>query len=138
MISSIFLFFGLTLFGNVSQGGPACLHRDSSDPQQLARRRAALSAVRLINTIEAREMNAGRPYQSASELSLSDYYRTQRAARSETVDLESLATSLPGWKLAVTTSPNSYWLMLTDTIDPCGFAFVSNQSGVIYKAEPLQ
>jgi hypothetical protein len=28
--------------------------------------------------------------------------------------------------------------MIKDTADPCGFAFVSNQDGVIYTAEPIR
>ena len=31
-----------------------------------------------------------------------------------------------------------YWFMIKDKIDPCGFAYVSNQVGVIFNAEPIR
>jgi hypothetical protein len=45
---------------------------------------------------------------------------------------------LPGWTLMLDVGFNSYWFMIKDKTDPCGFAYVSNQTGLIYTAEPIR
>ena len=45
---------------------------------------------------------------------------------------------LPEWQLTVDVAPNGYWFMIKDKTDPCGFAYVSNQDGVIFAAEPIR
>lgn len=35
-------------------------------------------------------------------------------------------------------SDDSYWFMIKDKTDPCGFAYISNKAGVIYAAEPIR
>ena len=31
-----------------------------------------------------------------------------------------------------------YWFMIRDMTDTCGFAYISNQNGVIFTAEPIR
>jgi hypothetical protein len=38
----------------------------------------------------------------------------------------------------INVTDNGYWFMIKDKIDPCGFAFISNTTGLIYKAEPIR
>jgi hypothetical protein len=45
---------------------------------------------------------------------------------------------LPNWQLTLDVTAQGYWFMLKDKTDPCGFAFVSNQAGLIFKAEPIR
>ena len=42
---------------------------------------------------------------------------------------------LPNWQLTLDVTPQGYWFMIKDKSDPCGFAYISNQQGVIYNAE---
>ncbi len=43
-----------------------------------------------------------------------------------------------GWRLTLDVTPKGYWFAIKDTADPCGFTLVSNESGVILRAEPLR
>lgn len=43
-----------------------------------------------------------------------------------------------GRKLTLNKTDNGYWFMIKDKTDPCGFAFISNQQGLIYTAEPIR
>ena len=46
--------------------------------------------------------------------------------------------AFPQWKLTLDVTESGYWFMIKDTADPCGFAFISNQAGVIFSAEPIR
>lgn len=45
---------------------------------------------------------------------------------------------MPGWTLTLDLTPQGYWFMIKDKTDPCGFAFVSNQDGLIFEAQPIR
>ena len=49
-----------------------------------------------------------------------------------------MAEIIPGWQLVFDTTERGYWFMIKDKEDPCGFAYVSNENGVIYNAEPIR
>jgi hypothetical protein len=36
------------------------------------------------------------------------------------------------------TAGQGYWFMIKDKLDPCGFAYISNQAGLIFRAEPIR
>ena len=55
-----------------------------------------------------------------------------------TISLDPLGEILPGWKLMLDLSQNGYWFMIKDKTDPCGFAFVTTQDGLIYTAQHLR
>ena len=54
------------------------------------------------------------------------------------ISLNPVTDIVPGWKLTLDVTSNGYWFMVKDTMDPCGFAYISNQSGLIFTAEPLR
>lgn len=126
--------------------GPAlaqqCLHGTGETAGEAARQRDALAATRAINTIEinqpsarqrvflTHEQLAGAP--AAASLQQSPNPALRRLALGPDEEI------LPGWKLTLEVSPTGYWFMIRDTTDPCGFAFISNHSGLIYRAEPLR
>ena len=64
--------------------------------------------------------------------------RESTDATARRISLSPDADILPGWKLTLDVSENGYWFMIKDTTDPCGFAFISNQSGLIFTAEPIR
>jgi len=64
-----------------------------------------------------------------------------RESPNETVKRMSLNPGtdvLPNWQLTVDVTTQGYWFMIKDRMDPCGFAFVSNQAGFILQAEPIR
>jgi hypothetical protein len=44
----------------------------------------------------------------------------------------------PGFELRFVTNGEGYALILADKTDPCMFAYVSDQKGLIYKAEVIR
>jgi hypothetical protein len=119
-----------------------CLHGTSEKPEQAARRREALTAARNINNIEAGQPGAVKGiYLRQEELAGSPYALKMRESSDETVKRISLAPGteiLPNWQLTLDVSQKGYWFMIKDKADPCGFAYISNQAGVIFRAEPIR
>lgn len=119
-----------------------CLHGPNETSEQAARRREALTAARTINNIQAnRSAAANRVYLRHAELAGSPYAAKMRESTNETVKRISLNPSddiLPQWTLTLDVTESGYWFMIKDTADPCGFAYISNQAGVIFSAEPIR
>jgi hypothetical protein len=119
-----------------------CLHGASEHAEQAARRREALTAARNINNIQANQPGAvNGQYLRQDELAGSPYALTMRASTNETVKRISLDPGteiLPNWQLILDVTQKGYWFMIKDKADPCGFAFISNQAGVIFHAEPIR
>jgi len=102
------------------QGPPDnCVHGSSETTEQAARRRAALQLARQINTTEAQANALGHTYYAIS-------------------DLPGLATEVSGFKVQLSTDGASYTFSLKDTLDPCHFAYFSDQAGMIYSATPIR
>jgi len=126
--------------------GPAyaqqCLHGPTETAEESARRRDALTATRTINNLQANQPGAiNRVYLRHADLAGSPFAVTMRDARSAVVKRISLDPEqdiLPGWRLTLDVTERGYWFMIRDTTDPCGFAFVSNQTGLIFTAEPIR
>jgi hypothetical protein len=96
-----------------------CLHGPLEDAAQRTRRTAALRLVRAINTAEVNgSFRTTHTYRGLSELS---------------VDLN----SAPGFEPNFTTDGQAYSFILVDKTDPCGFAFSTNQLGVIFQGYPI-
>lgn len=119
-----------------------CLHGASESADQAARRSEALTATRTINNIQVNQPGAaaGR-FLRHEELSNSPFAVRMRESSNETVKRMSLNPGtdvLPNWQLTVGVTTQGYWFMIKDKLDPCGFAFVSNQAGVILQAEPIR
>ena len=120
-----------------------CLHGSNETAEQNARRREALAAARTINTIQANQPGAAsHQYLRHGELSGSRYALSMRTAPPgaaiSRLSLDPGTEILPNWELKLDVSPTGYWLMIRDKADPCGFAFISNQAGVIFSAEPIR
>jgi len=111
-------------------------------PDQAARRREALTATRTINNLEANQPgSANKVYLRHADLVNSPFAAKMRDSANQTTKRISLNPDeeiLPGWKLTLDVTEQGYWFMIKDTTDPCGFAYVSNQSGLIFNAEPIR
>ena len=126
--------------------GPAyaqdCLHGPTENPAQAARRGEALAAMRTINNIQVNQPGAAKgQFLRYEELSSSPFAARLRESTNETMRRISLspgADVLPDWQLTLDVTARGYWFMIRDKNDPCGFAYVSNQVGVIFRAEPIR
>jgi hypothetical protein len=110
-----------------------CLHGEGETPEQTARRREALNAARLVNTLQANQpgVSSGR-YLSHAELAGA---APGLPASIRLAPGQDIAT---GWRLTLDVTPKGYWFAIKDTTDPCAFTFVSNEAGVILRAEPIR
>ena len=114
----------------------SCLHGSGEAADQTARRREALGATRTINNIQANRVEArDRKYLRQDELAGAPFAVNIKDSK---ISLNPSQDILPGWKLTLDVAENGYWFMIKDTTDPCGYAFISNQTGVIFTAEPLR
>jgi hypothetical protein len=129
-------------FGMGTAYAQECLHGPDETPAEAVRRREALTAARNINTIQANRPGAAQGlYLRYEELASSPYASQMRNSTSATVTRISLNPGtdiLPGWTLTLDVTSQGYWFMIKDTLDPCGFAYVSNHAGVIFNAEPIR
>ena len=122
--------------------GPAlaqtCLHPSGNEtPEQLGRRRAALSAARTINTIQYNRPGAReKVFLRHDELASATFAKKPPATMP--IVLTPDQDIVPGWRLSLDTYPGGYWFAITDTTDPCKFTYISNHSGLIYTAEPIR
>jgi hypothetical protein len=98
---------------------PACLHATSESADQQARRRQALTKTRQINSAEVVAQTQTGRYQPVESLS------------GVTVDPQGFVTHLA-------VDANGYAFSIKDSLDPCGFGYFSDQTGVIYQGEALR
>jgi hypothetical protein len=119
-----------------------CLHGPGEAPDQAARRREALTATRTVNNLQANQPGAAkRLYLRHVELITSPFAAEMRQRPNDVVkrmSLNPVDEILPGWKLTLDVTEQGYWFMIKDVTDSCGFAFVSNQEGLIFTAEPIR
>lgn len=122
--------------------GQECLHGNAETRDQSVRRSEALIAARLINSLQANQPGASKGiYLQHGDLFSSPLLTTIRATSNEIATRLVLTPGeeiLPGWKLTLDVTEQGYWFMIRDTLDPCGFTYVSNQNGVILHAEPTR
>jgi hypothetical protein len=116
----------------IVQDDAQCLHAPGREtPEQRERRVAALSAMRAINTAQANfAQKNNRTYASREELA--GWIDAARFNLAEKADI------VPGFTLTLDVMPKGYWFSVTDTTDPCGFRFISNQQGLIFTAQPIR
>jgi hypothetical protein len=113
---------GLALFvafGDAATQEPGCLHGPSEAPAQALRRQAAVGFARLVNTTELRAHQQAQTYYALS-------------------DLHTIPPAPEGFKAQLSTDGVSYTFSVKDTLDPCRFAFFSDQDGMIYTATPIR
>jgi len=118
----------------------ACLHDVNETPDQAARRREALGATRNVNNIQANQPGSqSRQYFAHEQLASAPFVQKNAAnAQIAVMNFAPGAEILPGWKLTLDVTREGYWFMIKDVSDPCGFTWISNQNGLIYKAEHLR
>ena len=98
---------------------PACLHGTDEAADQKARRQGALQVARAVNTAQA-------AYSS----------RTREYGR-----LENLSVTAPvpyGFTVGLSATSDSYAFSVKDAVDPCHFAYFSDQNGVIFHGEAIR
>ena len=119
-----------------------CIHGVGETTDNAARRRQALTAARTINTMQANQPGAaGRRFLRHDELANAPSAPNPREVAGTAANAISLKPGddiVPGWKLTLDVTDQGYWFLIKDTVDPCGFAYVSNQNGVIFNAEPIR
>jgi hypothetical protein len=96
-----------------------CLHSPAETADHAARRQAALQLARQVNTTEAQANQQGHTYYALS-------------------DLPGLASEIKGFKVQLSTDGGTYTFSIKDTMDPCRFAYFSDQEGVIYSGMPIK
>jgi hypothetical protein len=118
-----------------------CLHGSGETAEQAIRRREALSATRNVNNLQANQPGAvsGKFLQQA-ELPTSPFAASSEKtiAYFKKLNFTPGADLMPDWQLTLTLTSDGYWFMIKDKTDPCGFAYISNQVGVIFNAEPIR
>ena len=127
------LAFGLVVFCASPSFAQQCLHGPTESPEQAARRREALSAARLVNTLQANQPGAAqRRYLRHEDLA------TAAPNLPATFKLAPADEIVAGWRLTLDVSAKGYWFAITDTTDACGFRYVSTEDGLILSAEPIR
>jgi hypothetical protein len=114
-----------------------CLHGNAETTEQAARRKEALQVTRTVNNLQANQPGArSDKYFIQQELMTSPFAATSQTAKRLNFALD--ADVIPGWQLTLNLTTNGYWFMVKDKTDPCGFAYISNQAGLIFSAEPIR
>ncbi|HEY6362396.1 MAG TPA: hypothetical protein VIX63_14890 [Vicinamibacterales bacterium] len=146
-LSRVSLILLGTVLGGVpafAQPRPVCLHTGLEIPAERQRREEALAAMRLINsaiTGQERLPNQRLFYPTWEELGRSPITalpglggptgELARKIRWGTPE------PLPGWRIHHVRDEHGYAFTLTDMRDACGFAYHSDETGVIVEGYPV-
>ena len=104
----------------VAAQAQACLHGEAEVPTERARRFQALAVARDVNTMQVTAAaEANGLYQPLLKLKLSQ-------------------PTPEGFRLQLTTDGTNYAFSVKDTLDPCMFAYFSDQSGIILVGRAIQ
>ena len=98
---------------------PACLHGQDEAAAQRDRRQQALRLTRQINTLENVARNRARQYQPVTAL-------------------PNVSAPPQGFAVHFATDGAPYAFSVKDTLDPCSFAYFSDEAGLIYTGQPIQ
>ena len=106
-----------------------CLHTSEESAEQAIRREQVLTAIRAINTAQMRQRrDTGTFLETAALLKHPDVLRLVDGRNAQVA---------PGWQLRLVTSADAYLLVIKDTLDPCGFAYFSDDTGLIYTGQAI-
>jgi hypothetical protein len=97
---------------------PKCLHGANETPDHLARRRLALTWMRRIHSLQTQYFSQRKTYQPLSALP----------------DIQ----TPPGFSNQLIIHATGYAMSAKDKLDPCSFAYFSDQEQVIYAAQAIQ
>jgi hypothetical protein len=112
------LLMTVLAFGMAAGGSATCLHGNDETAEQAKRRQDALHAVRYVNTAENMGLEKAKRY-----VPLSQVPSVPAAA---------------GFKLSLVADNKTYMLAARDTRDACGFAYFSDETGLVYEAQPIK
>ena len=112
------LLMTILAFGVAAGGSAACLHGSDETPEQAKRRQDALHAVRYVNTAENMGLEKAKRYVPLSQVP---------------------GVPVPaGFKLSLVADNKTYMLVAKDTEDTCGFAYFTDETGLVYEAQPIK
>ena len=135
------LVFMLATCASGSAFAQQCLHGSTETTEQATRRKEALRATRTVNNLQANQPGARTgKYFSQIELPTSPFATRSPNTGSyiKSLNFTPGEELFAGWQLTLSVVPEGYWFMVKDKTDPCGFAYISNQDGVIYNSEPIR
>ena len=123
-----------------------CLHMGLETPAEVRRREEALTVARLINLAMdrgARLPNQQPAYQTWEELASSPTVESLRGMGGPSGDVARRMQwgsdePLPGWEIHHVVRDGAYAFSLTDTRDPCGFTYFSNNTGTVVEGYPAR
>jgi hypothetical protein len=98
---------------------PPCQHGHDESAAQQARRRGALALTRQINSYEVVAKQRSQTYQPPASL-------------------PNLMATPAGFDVHFATDGATYAFSVKDMLDPCAFAYFSDEAGVIYTGEALR
>lgn len=98
---------------------PACLHQAGESADQQLRRRQGITYARQINSAQASARSQAGAYQPLNALRVPQ-------------------TAPPGFTAQLAVDANGYVFSIKDSTDPCGFAYFSDQDGVIFAGEYIR
>jgi hypothetical protein len=104
----------------VAAQAQACLHGEAEVPAERVRRFQALAVARDVNTMEA-----------AAAAQANGLYQPL-------LKLELTRPTPDGFRLQLTTDGTNYAFSVKDLLDPCMFAYFSDQSGIILVGRVIQ
>jgi len=112
------LLMTILAFGVAAGGSAACLHGNDETVEQAKRRQDALHAVRYVNTAENMGLEKAKRYVPLSQVP---------------------GVPVPaGFKLSLVADNKTYMLVAKDTEDTCGFAYFTDETGLVYEAQPIK
>jgi hypothetical protein len=98
---------------------PACLHGTNEIPAEQARRQEALRLTRQVNTAQSAAYSQAGMFQPVERLAPAP-------------------TPPQGFVVHLATDGERYVFSVKDTLDPCHFAYFSDENGVIYTGQALR
>jgi hypothetical protein len=126
------------LFNAAPIAAQQCLHGPDESAEQKTRKRAALSAARGIHNLQMPRVAGERKVLDVKELA-ARYAEDPKSTRSpDPLNFDPAGDIVHGWQLTFDKTETGYWFMIKDKTDPCGFAYVSNEKGLIYNAQPIR
>ena len=108
----------VTILAFGAAAGAACLHGSDETAEQAQRRRAALHAVRYVNTAERMGLEKAKRYVPLSQVPG--------------------VPAADGFRLSLVSDNKAYMLAARDTRDACGFTYFTDETGLIYEAQPIK
>ena len=119
-----------------------CVPGTAPSPEQTARRAEGVRIARTVNNLEANQPGArDKKFLAQANLGTSPFASQATGPQADflrQLDFTPGKEVMPSWTLTLDVTADGYWFMVRDKSDPCGFTLVSNQTGLIFTAQPLR